>query len=113
MKFKGVIIEESLKDNRILNRLKIISIKISTEENSNERWHLYKVLVSEKEIDELSKNLKQGWYMHFWEGRNVVVIFKNKKFRFNYDNKKEWELAIDYGLSIGIPKEQLDFPIED
>ncbi|MCP6719532.1 MAG: hypothetical protein KJI71_04920 [Patescibacteria group bacterium] len=109
--YRGIIVEESLKDNRILNDLEIIKVRISEQENQAERWHLYTVKVSKKDINILSKNIKPKWYMHFWKGRNIIAIFKDKKFEFNFDNRATWEPVIKYGLSLGIPKEQLDFPI--
>ncbi|MFA5993007.1 MAG: hypothetical protein WC796_04845 [Candidatus Pacearchaeota archaeon] len=111
-KFKGCIIEESFTDNRILNEIEIIKLKITNEENPAERWHIYNTLVSEKEIEKLSKIIKKGrWYMHFWKGNDIIVIFKNKKFKIKINDKSTWKKAIDYGLSINIPKEQLDFVI--
>ncbi|HUT21776.1 MAG TPA: hypothetical protein VMX18_00005 [Candidatus Bipolaricaulota bacterium] len=110
--YKGVIVEESLEDNRILNDFKIIEFRISKEENPADRWHLYTVQVSKEDIVRLSKNIKQKWYMHFWKGRNVIAIFKDKKFEFNFDDKSTWKPVVEYGLSLGIPKEQLDFPID-
>jgi len=50
--------------------------------------------------------------MHFWRGREVIAIFQGKKFEFNYDDKSSWASAVEHGLSIGIPKEQLDFLID-
>ena len=50
--------------------------------------------------------------MHFWKDRDVIAIFKDKKFEFNYDDKSTWKDVVNYGLSLGIPKEQLDFLIE-
>lgn len=112
--YKGVIVEESLMDNRILNELEITSIRISKDENPNERWHLYSINVSKEEITKISKNLKSTkWYSHFWKGKEVIAVFKNKTFTFDYDNKKTWKQAVDHGLSIGIPKEQLDFLINE
>lgn len=110
--YKGVIVEESLNDSRILNDFKIVDFKISEEENPSDRWHLYTVHVSKDDIDRLSKNIKQKWYMHFWNGCDVIAIFKDKKFEFNFDDKSTWKPVIEYGLSLGIPKEQLDFPID-
>lgn len=109
--FKGVIVEESLIDNRILNDLEIEKIKITTEDKPNERWHLYTIKISKEKIEALNKNIRPNWYMHFWKGKEVIVIFKDKIFSFNYDKKETWKPAIDYGLSIGISREQLDFPI--
>ncbi len=110
--YKGTIIEESLEDNIVLNDFDIIGFKITDDAIFSERWHLYTVKVSKEEIEKLSKMIKSGWYAHFWKDRNIIVVFKNKIFEFNYDDKSSWQPAIEYGLSVGIPKEQLDFLID-
>jgi nitrogen fixation protein len=105
----GIIVEESLIDKSILKGFKIIRQEISP----NLGWHLYMVEIPERDIYDLSKNIESNkWYMHFWRNREVIVVFKDKTFKFNYDDKKTWHPAVEHGLSIGIPKEQLDFPIE-
>lgn len=109
--YKGIIVEESLDDSRIINDLEIIKIEISKEEKPEDRWHIYTIKVSKEDINTLAKNIKKGWYMHFWKDRKVIAIFKDKKFEFNFDDKSTWKPVIEYGLSIGIPQEQLDFPI--
>lgn len=111
--YKGTIVEESLEDNRIINGLEITKFKISEDDDPTERWHLYTVKVSKEEIEKLSKYLKVGkWYMHFWREREVLAVFKDKVFEFNYDDKSTWQEAVSYGLSLGIPQEQLDFLID-
>jgi hypothetical protein len=110
-KYKGVIIEESLSDNRILNKLKILDLKITKERNPQDRWHMFEVKIEKNIIKKLSKNIKEKWYMHFWRKRKVIVIFKNKKFEFDYDKQETWKEAINYGISKGIARKQLDFPI--
>ena len=111
--YKGTIVEESLIDNRILNDLEIVSFRISKDANPDDRWHLYAANISKEDISKISKKLKsKKWYAHFWKGNDVIAVFKNKIFNFKYDDKKTWKPAIDYGLSIGIPKEQFDFSIE-
>ncbi len=101
-----------MEDNRILNDLEIVGVRISKTENPADRWHLYTVNVSREEIEKLSRNIKPKWYMHFWKGRDVVAIFKDKEFDFNYDDKSTWSSVLEYGKSQGIPEEQLDFPID-
>lgn len=109
MKYTGVIIEESLKDTSVLEDVEIISSSIS--ENSG--WHMHTILVSEEDFIKLSKVIKpKKYYMHFWKDREVVAIFRDKIFKFNFDDKSTWKDTVDYGLSLGIPIEQLDFPIE-
>lgn len=108
----GTIVEESLKDNRFLNELTITNFRISNNENPSSRWHLYGVTISEDQIQRLAQELKSGWYAHFWQGRQVIAVFENKIFHFDYDQPDTWTEAVEYGLSLGIPREQLDFPID-
>lgn len=109
----GTIIEESLEDNRVLNDIEIISFRISKDESPQDRWHLYKAKVSKEDIEKLSKYIKSGkWYMHFWGGTDVIAVFRGKTFEFNYTDKATWKDAVDYGRSVGIPDEQLDFKID-
>lgn len=108
-KWKGCIVEESLEDNRILNKIEIVKIKITSEDATEERWHIYNVLLSEEDIDLVHHNLKQAWYLHLWRDNRMIILFKDRKFDVDADNKKTWKEAIEYGLSLGIPKEQLDF----
>jgi hypothetical protein len=111
-KYQGAVVEESLADNRIINSLEITKVTVTEEDNPAERWHIYKVLVTKDDIERLSQDIKPGWYMHFWQGREVIAIFSGIQFEFNYDDKASWQPAIDHGLSVGIPLEQLDFIIE-
>lgn len=110
--YKWTIVEESLQDNRLLNELKITSIRISNDENPETRWHIYNIYLSYEDILELAKKIKLGWYMHFWLDREVIVVFENKVFELNYDDKDSWYDTVQYWLSVGISLEQLDFIID-
>jgi len=114
-KYRGIIIRESLSNPSILEDIKIVSEHTEPDQdNPNEIWHTYTVEISRDMIKELQPYLKQegGWYMHFWKGRDVVVVFRDKMFEINYDDKSTWEEVVNYGLSMGVPKEQLDFLID-
>jgi hypothetical protein len=111
--YKGTIVEESLEDNRILNDIDIIDFRISKDDNPADRWHLYTVKVTKDDIQKVSRYIRSGkWYMHFWNGNDVIAVFKDKVFEFKHDQKETWKDACDYGRSLGIPEEQLDFVIE-
>lgn len=129
--YKGAIIEESLEDTTILSKFKILETIVTKDENPADCWHIHNVEATENQFEELSKVIKpRGWYAHFWsdnlyviknvkkplfseknDNTYVIVVFKDKIFRFDYEDKTSWQPAIDYGLSVGIPKEQLDFLI--
>mgnify|MGYP001585157304 CR=1 FL=1 len=107
--YKGVIISESLEKPDLINDLEVLSSEIS----GNSNWHLYTVIVSRSDIKRISSVLKpEKYYAHFWNGDNVLVVFRNKQFEIKYSDKVTWRDAIEYGKSIGIPDKQLDFPIE-
>lgn len=113
MQYDGTVVEESLLDNRFLNKLEVLGVHISSAEVPENRWHLYKVKVSEDDIASLATQLKpKHWYMHFWNGNDVIAVFPGKTFRFKHSDKATWESAIEYGKSIDIPEEQLDFIVD-
>ncbi|MDI6721050.1 MAG: hypothetical protein QMD85_01575 [Candidatus Aenigmarchaeota archaeon] len=107
--YKGVIIEESLKDNSSLKEVETILTKTSRDGE----WHLVTVKAWKKEIDLLEKNIKDRWYAHFWRGDEMIVIFENKKFIFSKNDDAARNDAVNYGIGIGIPREELTFPTGD
>lgn len=97
-----------------MNGLNVLSVRISDSDVSADRWHLYKVDVSENQIEELSNQLKtEKWYAHFWDDQNILVVYPGKTFKISRRDKTTWKPAINFGLALGIPKEQLDFLIEE
>lgn len=107
--YKATIIENSLSNKGILKKLDITKTWKSGD------WILRNVLLNNEQIEELSQFIEEGpWYIHAWEeGKDdVKVIFRDKLFDIKYSDKSTWADAIEYGLSLGIPKEQLDFRID-
>ena len=106
---KGTIVENSLANKDILKTLQI------DKTWQDETWILHSIQIDESRLKELSEALNdEPWYIHLWEqGKDdVIVIFKNKIFRIKFSDKSTWVEAMNYGKSIGIPVEQLDFPID-
>ena len=111
--YYGVIVEEALDDNSLINNIIIDKVHITDHESRQDRWHMYQVKVSLDKINELAEHVIDDWYIHFWNGSNIIALFGwNKQFHFNYDKKETWNEVMEYGRSIGIPDEQLDFPIK-
>jgi hypothetical protein len=105
--YQGTIIEQSLTDADILKILKVI--KTWTDED----WILHDVVVTEEDISHIQRSLIEGpWYVHVWHDNEMVIIFKEKIFRVDRFDTGTWNDAIAYGLSIGVPREQLDFLTE-
>ncbi len=106
---EGTVIENSLVDPDCLKNYEILK----SWDAGN--WKLHKLRLSEMQAVEFSDQLIDGpWYVHFWkENQNdVLVVFKNKEFWIKFDDKVTWENAVEYGLSLNIPPEQLNFLID-
>ena len=115
MVWKGVIIKESLEDDSVLKLVKIIKSRKTTLEKEAERGFLTFLCVEIKDqdkntlINKLKSSIKGGFYMHIVKENIMIVIYKNKVFEFTSEEKNKLEEARNYGLSIGILKEQLPF----
>lgn len=105
--YTGTIVEQSLVN---LEVLKLFTILEKSQTNGDDPWTLYNVSGDFEALHKLSKNMKEtGWYAHFWNEEDLVVVFPDKLFKQKVHDTSTWVSAIEYGLSIGIPKEQLDF----
>lgn len=122
--YKGFVISESLNNPLVLNPLKQEFVRIEKHEEAKDQyptyWHVFKLLIDQKDIDQISKNISQeikpDWYAHFWNGTNVFVIFSNRVFQI--PQEEEWsspqfQEAKEYGIKNGIKEMYLDFLIED
>ncbi len=110
--YTGTIIEESLIDNRIVNTLRIVSMRISDDADPAARWHLYTVQVTRDDMARLAPAIRPGtWYMHFWRGNDIIAVFRDATFEFKLDQHSTWQPAIEHGRSLGIPDVQLNFVV--
>ena len=118
--FVGVIIEESLEDKKVLEKVKIIKTEVEDVVDGHEtpwlkHWTLHTVEISGKEVDSVAEDVcrsldsKHDWYADFKNGEIHYIIFKNKIFKIDRGNWEEYDKATKYGLSLGIPKHQVDF----
>lgn len=121
MAFNGVIIEESLTDKSVLNDVTIISTKVEpvTEKHKTpwvKQWTLHTVEISDDKAmevaDKISKALDKDhdWYADFKTETEHYVIYTGKVFHItDRSDKKQYDEATEYGISIGIPDYQVDF----
>lgn len=113
--YKGYIIDKSQKNKKIFDTLKIT--------NKKTIWlgliTILEIEVQEDELDtvikQLQKNMadhvglkKQEFYLHFYSGNELIVVFRTKNFIATSD-KTTWIEAQAFGRSLGIVDKQLDF----
>ena len=114
-KWQGVLISESLIEPSRINSFEVFKAAISRRDlglggGKKGRWHLYHVYATDSQVAKLMRQIKPGWYAHFWRGKALTVVFLGRRFLMDTDNKSTWRKAVEYGRSIGIPENELDFP---
>lgn len=119
MAFRGVVIAEALKDPRLVNKLRVYRARITEEgvpidyEGHVGRWHLYWIEADREAISFIQKEMKRGWYAHFWVGDSLLVVYDDEAFDLSRSDRSSWLPAIEHGEKQGIPREELDFVTED
>ncbi len=106
--YKGVVIENSLLDKKVLEKVRVIGTRTEGE------WTLHDIRLSKKQIEDIQKSIvDEKWYFHLWEpGKDqVTVVFKDKMFTITHSDTETWNEAIAYGEARGIARAQLDFRI--
>ncbi len=116
--FRGVIIEESLRDKTVLRSVKIVSTRIERvtlrhHTPSLKQWTLHNVEIDEKRASEvarkLGESLEDKWYADFDNEREHYIVFPHRIFKIDMREQWQYDEARDYGISLGIPKHQVDF----
>ncbi len=121
MNFKGVIIEESLKDKSVLKDVKILKTQVEEVTSKHKtpwlkQWTLHTVEIDRDKVAEIASKISKSidtehgnWYADFGDNNFHYIIFPNKVFKINRDNPEEYKAATAYGISLGIPEYQIDF----
>jgi len=119
MKFKGLLLKESLKDLEVLKLIKIVKEEkwdIPKERLADYQPNIWNAVYyegDEKDYKTISKKLSKAmnskWYINMNTPTKEIVIFPEKIFEYEKGNKQKKEEAIKYGKSLGIPEKQLDW----
>jgi len=123
MNYTGTIIVESLLDTGVLAQVKILSTKVEPVTKAHhtpwlKKWTSHKVEITEDIAREVAQKIslyldythKSAWYADFKNDKDHYIIFKDKIFVVKKGDRQGYEQARKYGLSLGIPEPQVDFP---
>lgn len=120
--FKGDIIEESLENKEVLGKVKIVSTRVEQVVEKHEtpwlkQWTLHFVEVTPAQAREVAEKISASletkhpgaWYADFKNETHHYIIFPSKVFFIDRSSMDEYNEATKYGVSLGIPKHQVDF----
>lgn len=111
MNYRWIVIENSLKDKKPLNKYKILSETIFGKDTNRES-RMLKVEVPEGDVTQLSdwlkENIEYPYYTHLYnEDPNktqLIIIFSGQKLLLS---KVDTKRAVEYGLSHDVSKSEL------
>jgi hypothetical protein len=116
--FKGLILKESLVSERVFDLLHIkrsevwANVPTAVDEQPT-TWNAVHVAVEQERIDDVLKALEEdlrsepiGWYADLSDGNDSYIVFSGRRFNIAKEGKAG---AVQHGLSLGIPRSQLDF----
>jgi hypothetical protein len=126
MNYRGIIIEESLKNPSLVKELatqgllSIANQEVEKVEEAHEtpwleQWTCDEVEISEDKIEEAVQLLSQSidtehignWYCDFKNTDIHYVVFSNKIFKINRKSREDYSAMREYALGIGLPEHQL------
>lgn len=125
MNYKGIIIEESLQDNTILDEVRILEIKVEPITPAHKtpwlrQWTLHTVEIPEDKSDSIADKMSRSfdpehphWYADYKNDAFHFIIYAGKVFKVDRANPVLYKEAKAYGISIGIPEYQVDFAPDD
>jgi len=120
MDYKGIIIEESLSDKGILQKVKILNTEVEpvTAEHQTpwlKQWTMHTVEIPEVEADSVAEAISQAlesehnWYADFKNDKYHYIVYRAKVFKVDRQQPDLYQAAKEYGISLGIPEYQVDF----
>lgn len=121
MDYKGIIIEESLKDGAILSKVRIINTKVEPIKPAHKtpwlkQWTLHTIEIPEENGEQIAQEISISfdpehphWYADYKNDSYHFIIYAEKVFKVDLNNPILYKDAKAYGISIGIPEYQVDF----
>ncbi len=123
MNYRGVIIEESLENSRVLSVVRILESRVKPARAKEktpwvQQWTLHTVEIPASKAERVAQALgesldrKHAWYADFKNDKIHYIIFRHKVFRVQRTKPKQYQAVSKYGAALGIPSYQLDFSPE-
>ena len=116
-RLRGVLLKESLADDSPLDRVQVMSTNLLRIDNivpPQPRWWTEVFFEADADgadliLQRFSEQLRPSWYIHCWTDSHTFVAFAGKVFKYARGDQAARDKVIEYGLSVGVPRHQLDW----
>jgi hypothetical protein len=115
--FKGLLLRESLRDEGVLDLVKVTQTEVWDVENAVD-WQLRRWTAisfegesdrADKVAEAMSRAIKPAWYANFSTETHVYVVFEDRVFKYIKGDAQARAEAQSYAISAGIPESQVDW----
>lgn len=114
--YTGLIIKESIQDEKILDEIEIVKVEIWKTNNTPKYWTAISFTSSCEEFPEhLSKTLSRSsvsgmvWYVDIQDAVYKYIVLKDVVLKYHLENKEEKKSVCKKCMELGVKKEQLDW----
>ena len=115
--FKGLLLRESLKDEGILDLVKVTKTEVWDVENAEGgqpgQWTAISFEGESERADRVAKAMslaiKPEWYANFSTETHVYVVFEDRFFKYAKGDTEARAKVEAYAISAGIPDSQVDW----
>ena len=115
--FKGLLLRESLQDERILELVQVTKTEVwnvaNAEGGQPERWTAISFEGESERADVVAEAMGQAmrpeWYANFSTETRVYVVFENRVYAYLKGDAKARAEVEAYAISVGIPESQVDW----
>ena len=112
--YAGLIIKESLSDERILDYVTIKHVEIWATENVPKYWTAISFesedeLFPEKLAKALSDNYDMVWYVDMSYNGKKYIVLKDHVLTYTIGNEEEKRTVMEACRQLGVAEEQLDW----
>lgn len=121
--YYGIIIEESLQnksvlDEAIIQRTNVEAVTVEHATPWLKQWTMHVVEIHENAIESFVHRLQdsfetehRAWYADFKSDYDHHIVFPERIFHIDQSHKEQYDEAVQYGATLGIPRHQLDFDL--
>ena len=105
------------KHNNRFEAAKVEKVKEKHKTPWLSQWTLDTFEIPENKVEEVANKISKSldyshssaWYADFKNDEYHYIIFRDKIFKIDRSKPEEYQEAIGYGISLGIPEYQVDF----
>ena len=112
--YTGLLIKESISDEKILDLVEIKNVDIWATNNTPKYWTAISFVSDcvdfpDKLSEVLRDDMQMKWYVDLKADNTKYIVLKNIVLKYEIGNSRQKEQVLEKCIELGLPTEQLDW----